>query len=60
MRLSMQQTDDDDYDLQAMGISDGFRPAAADVGGTGHITQHRLTSHNRTDEEHHHHHAHRV
>jgi hypothetical protein len=33
----MQQTDDDDYDLQAMGISDGFRPAAAaDVGGTGH------------------------
>ena len=36
MRISMQQTDDDDdYDLQAMGISDGFRPAAADV-GTGH------------------------
>jgi len=36
MRLSMQQTDDDDYDLQAMGISDGFRPAAGDV-ETGHI-----------------------
>jgi hypothetical protein len=35
MRLSMQQTDDDDYDLEAMGISDGFRPAAADV-ATGH------------------------
>lgn len=32
MRLSMQQTDDDNYDLDAMGISDGFRPATADVG----------------------------
>jgi hypothetical protein len=31
MRLSIQQTDGDDYDLEAMGISDGFRPAAADV-----------------------------
>ena len=32
MRLSMQHTDEDDYNLEAMGISDGFRPAAADVG----------------------------
>jgi hypothetical protein len=32
MRLSMQQSDDDDYSLEVMGISDGFRPADADVG----------------------------
>jgi hypothetical protein len=31
----MQQTDDDNYDLEAMGISDGFRPAAVDA-GSGH------------------------
>ena len=37
MRLSMQQTDDDNYDLEAMGVSDGFRPVAAEV-ETGHIT----------------------
>lgn len=35
-RFSMQQTDEDDYDLEAMGISDGFRPVATDV-GSGHI-----------------------
>ncbi|TVY67467.1 hypothetical protein LSUE1_G008786 [Lachnellula suecica] len=33
-RISMQQ-DDDDYDLQAMGISDGFRPTGGMGGGMG-------------------------
>ncbi len=28
----MSQQDDDDYDLEAMGISDGFRPSAAMTG----------------------------
>lgn len=32
MRLSMAEQGDDDYDLEAMGISDGFRPSAAMTG----------------------------
>ena len=31
-RLSMQQQNDDDYDLEAMGISDGFRPNGVGMG----------------------------
>lgn len=40
-RLSMQH-DDDDYDLEAMGISDGFRPAGV---GMGHNRISSQTSH---------------
>lgn len=31
-RLSMHQQNDDDYDLEAMGISDGFRPGGVGMG----------------------------
>ncbi|TVY20080.1 hypothetical protein LARI1_G001371 [Lachnellula arida] len=31
-RLSMNQQNDDDYDLEAMGISDGFRPGGVGMG----------------------------
>ncbi|KAE8453754.1 hypothetical protein EG329_009265 [Mollisiaceae sp. DMI_Dod_QoI] len=31
-RISMSQQDDDDYDLEAMGVSDGFRPSTAMTG----------------------------
>jgi hypothetical protein len=31
-RLSMQQQNDDDYDLEVMGISDGFRPGGVGMG----------------------------
>jgi hypothetical protein len=44
-RLSMQQQDDDDYDLDAMGISDGFRPSNT---MTGHNRRPSQTSHHST------------
>ena len=46
-RVSMDQQHDDDYDMEAMGVSDGFRPSNT-VGYHGSMSpQNQMTSHTR-------------